>query len=281
VAPKAPAGGGQAGGGASPPNSATVECTENRWSQAYGKDYSYGGLTNSAKPMALHPLLRAPAPGSRKAGGGGAENLVEMCRALAPEFAPFDLALANWYGPLDSIAAHSDDEPQIEARSPIFSFSWGATRKFTIKPKANPAARAPPPPLEANPTNPTKASASGGAVGEQPIGGGDLKGDQRRGHGSAAPDIGFRVSFDLRDGDLLIMGGRCQETHKHELPAPKRRPVVPACNEIARPAELKADRSGDGVSLSESTGQTSGCCPAAGRRVNLTIRSSTKEKKLA
>eukprot|EP00747_Dinoflagellata_sp_TGD_P064246 gnl/TRDRNA2_/TRDRNA2_153816_c0_seq6.p1 gnl/TRDRNA2_/TRDRNA2_153816_c0~~gnl/TRDRNA2_/TRDRNA2_153816_c0_seq6.p1 ORF type:complete len:344 (+),score=48.89 gnl/TRDRNA2_/TRDRNA2_153816_c0_seq6:20-1051(+) len=32
------------------------------------------------------------------------------------------------------------------------------------------------------------------------------------------PSAGRRAELELRDGDLVVMGGRCQQTHKHEVP---------------------------------------------------------------
>ena len=66
-----------------------VECLEHRWSQAFGKDYAYGGLVNRCEPLPQHPLLPA---------------LTTLAsEALCPEAAPYDLALANWYLWGDSI----------------------------------------------------------------------------------------------------------------------------------------------------------------------------------
>ena len=60
---------------------------------------------------------------------------------------------------------------------PIFSLSWGGTRRFLFRSK------------EKNDTD------------------GD-DGRRRR----------EKIELWLESGDLLIMGGTCQETHKHELP---------------------------------------------------------------
>lgn len=198
--------------------------------KAYGQSYAYGGLVNRALPLEAFPRLPA---------------LVALADALAPEFAPYRMALVNWfglprasswpnstrhaamlfpcasfnfrlccclllfllpspssslstyphpfhptslfflfslfcprrYGPRDSIAAHSDSESQLRPGAPIFSFSWGATRRFVLKGRV--------------------------VDGLLPTG--------RR-----------RVEVALRDGDLVIMGGTCQITHKHEIPAPKK-----------------------------------------------------------
>lgn len=145
-----------------------VECFENRWSQAYGVSYRYSTLVNDALPLAANPTLRP---------------LLDMADALAPESAPFNMVLQNWYGPEHTIAAHSDDEEQLKPDAEIFSFSWGASRRFVLKPKC------------------------------------DVE-------GRVILDSAIRLELWLHDGDMLIMGGTCQRTHKHTVPA--RRKVLDA-----------------------------------------------------
>ena len=77
---------------------------------------------NDALPLAANPVL---------------QPLLEMADALAPESAPFNKVLQNWYGPEHTIAAHSDDEEQLKPDAEIFSFSWGASRRFVLKPKCD------------------------------------------------------------------------------------------------------------------------------------------------
>jgi hypothetical protein len=92
---------------------------------------------------------------------------------------------------------------QTEALLLLLRHSWGATRHFRLSAK--------------------KPRRSGG--GAAAAGGG---GGQRRrlktgggGGGAVAATEAGRVEkwgIDLGDGDLLVMGGTCQKTHKHELP---------------------------------------------------------------
>ena len=88
--------------------------------------------------------------------------------------------LINWYdGGQHYIGAHSDDESQLVPGAPIVSVSWGARRRFRMIPKK---------------PKPPKAAAA------------------------AAKQRREKLEVELGDGDLLIMGGSCQKTHKHEVP---------------------------------------------------------------
>lgn len=122
-------------------------CREKRYSLSWGARYQYSGQIADG--------VRIP-PDSFVA------QLMEQCRA----FAPLNGCLQNWYEPEDTIGLHADDERALVPGSPIVALSWGATRRFLIKP---------------------------------------IKG-------------GRRLDLELEDGDLLIMGGTMQQTHKHEIP---------------------------------------------------------------
>jgi alkylated DNA repair dioxygenase AlkB len=79
----------------------------------------------------------------------------------------YNACLQNWYLPDDTIGRHADDERDLLPRWPIFSLSWGGTRRFVLRPKSQTTQK---------------------------------------------------TEFWLKDGDLLVMGGRTQETHYHEVP---------------------------------------------------------------
>ena len=188
----------------------TITITENRWSQAYGKSYAYGGLLNEALPAEAHPLV---------------PHLFHLASTLAPTAAPYDVALANWYRAEDSISAHSDNEPQLRARAPIFSFSWGAQRRFILKAKAN---------ADGSPLNP-------GAL---------------------------KLELVVGDGDLLVMGGATQETHRHLVPPPK-------AGKRARREFHPQGKAGSGSG--EAKESEDPCSIPEGGRANITIRSSSPE----
>jgi alkylated DNA repair dioxygenase AlkB len=40
------------------------------------------------------------------------------------------------------------------------------------------------------------------------------------------------VDLLLKDGDLVVMGGACQKTHKHEVPALRKTKDPPSANRI-------------------------------------------------
>ena len=80
---------------------------------------------------------------------------------------PYNAVLMNWYEPRHTIGSHADDESNLEADLPIFSYSAGGTRRFCFHPKA------------------------GGAL---------------------------VLDLLLESGDLLVMGGAMQQTHKHSVP---------------------------------------------------------------
>ena len=84
----------------------------------------------------------------------------------------YDAALVNWYTPKHSVGKHADNEKQLRADCPIFSFSWGDMRRFLIY-----------------------AMAGGPCI----------------------------KTYKLTHGDLLIMGGNLQKTHKHAIERVKKR----------------------------------------------------------
>eukprot|EP00957_Ditylum_brightwellii_P083498 6348096-Ditylum_brightwellii.AAC.1 len=45
--------------------------------------------------------------------------------------------LQNWYEPDHTIGAHSDDEKDLRDGYPIFSLTWGGTRRFLMKARAD------------------------------------------------------------------------------------------------------------------------------------------------
>lgn len=144
---------------------------EKRWSQSWGVSYSYSGSINQARPNAESEMVLLLL---RKAN--------ELTRPLQTESdsSPYNGCLQNWYEPDDTIGLHSDDEKAMRQEFPIFSLSWGGTRRFLF--------------IERK----TKK----------------------------------KTEVWLENGDLLVMGGTCQETHHHEVP--KRRVTMdpPTSNRI-------------------------------------------------
>ncbi len=79
--------------------------------------YTYSGLSLAPEPFT--PLL-------------------EQLRMIAQDMArsPFNCVLCNWYRDgRDSVGWHSDNEPELGINPVIASYSFGATRRFLIKPK--------------------------------------------------------------------------------------------------------------------------------------------------
>jgi alkylated DNA repair dioxygenase AlkB len=144
---------------------------EKRWSQSWGVSYSYSGSVNPGRPNEESEMVQLLL---RKAN--------ELTRPLQNEndSSPFNGCLQNWYEPNDTIGLHADDEKAMRQEYPIFSLSWGGTRRFLFRERQ------------------TKK----------------------------------KTELWLEDGDLLVMGGSCQETHQHEVP--KRRVTMdpPTSNRI-------------------------------------------------
>jgi len=98
------------------------KCHENRYSRALGRSYSYAGQVAAAAPI--------------EDGSVAAGHLAACVDALGPAAPALDGCLANWYEPEHSIAAHRDNENTLVTGAPIASVSWGATRRFLLKPHA-------------------------------------------------------------------------------------------------------------------------------------------------
>lgn len=93
------------------------------WYGDTGKIYRYSGIT--VEPIPWTPLLLS------------IKNRVEAAADTT-----FNSVLLNFYrGERDSVAWHSDDEPELGINPVIASVSLGATRKFQFKHKTNPDLR--------------------------------------------------------------------------------------------------------------------------------------------
>lgn len=136
-----------------------------RRQRSFGVDYSFSGSVALAVPMSEEPLM---------------QGLADIVERLQRDASSADSttnasqlgALLNFY---DSdkghyIGPHSDDEAALVKGLPIYSFSFGQTRRFRLTPRNK--------------------------------------------------GVGRTILLDLRHGDLVIMGGACQQTHKHELMKP-------------------------------------------------------------
>ena len=91
---------------------------------------------------------------------------------------PYQVVLQNWYDENHTIGRHRDDISQHVPGTPIFSISWGGTRRFVIEPYT---------PRGTKYTKDTK----------------DNRG---------------KLDILVENGDLVIMGGTLQETHTHQIP---------------------------------------------------------------
>lgn len=130
---------------------------EKRWSQSWGVSYSYSGATNVARPLKESEMVQLLL---QKA------NELTTTLQTGDDVSPYNGCLQNWYEPEDTIGLHADDEKVMRQEYPIFSLSWGGTRRFLFRDRQ------------------TKK----------------------------------KTELWLQDGDLLVMGGTCQETHQHEVP---------------------------------------------------------------
>lgn len=158
---------------------------ENRWSQAWGHSINYSGLENNAgRPIEESPTLPVLMKKVNQLMDHASANL-----AISSYYHEFNACLQNWYTPDDSIGLHSDDEGYLYANHPIFSISWGGTRRFLLRPKR----------------------------------------DKKNNNCMTGIET---TEVWLEDGDLLIMGGACQKTHKHEVPR-QRRKDAPTSNRIS------------------------------------------------
>merc|ERR1712178_439214 len=95
-------------------------CYETRFSQSWGVSYKYSGSTNKARPLSESPFV---------------QKLIHECNLLAAERGPYNGCLQNWYEPRHAISLHSDDERTMRPGSPIFSLSWGGSRRFVLRSK--------------------------------------------------------------------------------------------------------------------------------------------------
>lgn len=91
----------------------------------------------------------------------------------------YNCCLVNWYTPDHTIGLHSDNEAEMDNSWPILSVSWGGPRRFLLRPRQKKRYN--------NSKNNTK-------------------------------EVAEVHEFWLKDGDLLVMGGKCQEEFKHEVP---------------------------------------------------------------
>jgi len=89
-----------------------------RYAQSYGRSYAYSGTVNKALPIENAFLL----------------SVQKYCQKFGEKC---DQMMVSWYeNGAHYIGPHSDDTKQFEKEtSPIFSFSFGAERKFVVKSK--------------------------------------------------------------------------------------------------------------------------------------------------
>lgn len=148
-----------------------------RRQRSFGVDYAFSGAVARAGPLRDETLVldlaRQFRAGLEAASGApgpalGADQTERETQGRVG-------ALLNFYDAAegDYIGPHADDERSLVGGCPIFSFSFGQTRRFRLVPR------------------PAQAGAK-------------------------------TVSLSLGSGDLLVMGGACQQTHKHEIIKPNK-----------------------------------------------------------
>uniref|UniRef100_A0A7S4B649 Fe2OG dioxygenase domain-containing protein n=1 Tax=Chrysotila carterae TaxID=13221 RepID=A0A7S4B649_CHRCT len=171
-----------------------------RHTQSWGIDYSYTGQIARAKPLSEAP-----------------SQVVQVLTELQQleSFKGHNQVLQNWYeahpdAKADYIGPHSDDERELVAGSPIASLSWCKADRITLG------------------RQPLLPGASGLPA----------RGHWRRFRVTAKKNVTDAVvpkgggwfdsggaTLKLHDGDLLVMGGECQRTHKHEIMKPGKDPA--------------------------------------------------------
>lgn len=93
-------------------------CFENRYSWAFGDvSYAYAGQVAQASPI--------------EATCG---ELLTACNAALGD-SELNSCLQNWYEPDHWLCDHRDNEKALVQSAPIASVSWGAARRFTLKPR--------------------------------------------------------------------------------------------------------------------------------------------------
>ena len=99
-----------------------------RWQQSYGRDYTFSGVRHKARPIDdpyLKKILRWVNRHAEK-------------QELLPDGATYNEILINWYQDGNHyIGKHSDDESEMVANTPIYSFSFGQQRTFRIRSRNN------------------------------------------------------------------------------------------------------------------------------------------------
>lgn len=211
----------------------------NRWHHTDGLSYKFSGKVHRSQPMTPHverlqkflnnklagPVKReakwlSPPPSDDQ------ESSVPSVPSVV--WSPLNSVLINKYrGAADSIALHSDDEPEFGPQPTIASLTLGWGRSFHLK----------------RMTEKVRAEAWSG------------KKSKARGRvRDFVPDPEYKsesYSFDLREGDLLLMMGSTQEFWLHSV-----NKATPA--EIAaREAEVDSDSdvgSGSNSDSSSSSG---------------------------
>ena len=162
-----------------------------RRTRTYGADYTYTGQTQCAEPLSsAPPMLR---------------NVIAQLQAV-PMLSAHNAALLNWYDAAsgDYMGAHSDDERELLLDAPIVSLSW-CTRGHEARPypcRHHPAHPFSPHSFRPRPQRRFRLVPRKGAADSLTPTWNDPK----------TPGV-----LRMRNGCLVVMGGACQQTHKHEL----------------------------------------------------------------
>jgi alkylated DNA repair dioxygenase AlkB len=139
----------------------------------YGESYNYSGTTS-------HAIKEIPELIQRVMNAVNA-HYMKSTKTSQPIYS---MCLVNYYRDgNDYIGFHSDDEVQLVPGSPIYSVSFGATRKFKLNAKEFLTRQS------ANTLEQCK--------------------------------LVDEIIIEPESSDLLIMGGTCQSTHTHSVPKQK------------------------------------------------------------
>ena len=199
---------------------------ERRWSQCWGQTISYSGLINQGRSIDESTVVqhlfntfnsvieKTPLKTGcyrRIDGTRNTQDDQEDGKEFVP---PYNACLQNWYEVDDTIGLHADDESHNRQEFPIFSLSWGGTRRLVLHD------------ILYHTTSLTYIHYSLQDFCQQIQYNPSIilvylklrflfRSKEKRNE---------KVELYLENGDLLCMGGSCQQTHKHEIP--KRRATM-------------------------------------------------------
>ena len=105
---------------------------EKRWSQSWGVDIPYSGSINQARNVeesSVVPFLLKRVNDVVQKTELSQIDVNEQEKGDVTSVSPYNACLQNWYLTEDTIGLHADDESHNRQEFPIWSLSWGGTRR--------------------------------------------------------------------------------------------------------------------------------------------------------